>query len=74
MSEGGPVDPRKVQAAREAFQRLLDQFAVESERLDVTRLELWRALLECMLDDHHGDERVRECCREALRKMDERGL
>ena len=61
-----PVDPRQ------ALNTLIDSFAAESERTGIPRVELFRGLLERMLDTEE-DPKVRGWCRAALKSLDELG-
>jgi hypothetical protein len=73
MSEGEPVDPRKLEAGRAAFERLMDMYAAELEfRPDATRLQLYRETLEYVVASPGTEEHVREWARKGLKSLDER--
>jgi len=73
----GPVTDNDPPAPREAFETLLDSFAVQTEQRDITRLEAFRELLVALLNDDGRqfdwthDPKAREWITAALRGIDE---
>jgi hypothetical protein len=67
MSEAGDCEE-----AFAALQRLANWLAAVAEHHDISKEQLWRMLIK-VHQYETKDERVREWCREELRRMDEAG-